>query len=144
MVHFYCRKAYRDWRQIQDSQILTVGSPIESKDVWLSGQLFWSVWESKRAVLILIFYRIFSDQKHSTRQCRKFIGVEYLVPNVNSRKMRQLKCMLWHRIKEFDTKKVQFREITLNSLELHPIASRDLLGAGSVFCIFLQTGHFGV
>ena len=41
MIHFYCMKAYRDWLQIQDPQILTVGSPIESKDVWLLGQLFW-------------------------------------------------------------------------------------------------------
>ena len=33
VVHFYCRKAYIDWPQIQDPQILTVGKPIESKDV---------------------------------------------------------------------------------------------------------------
>ena len=69
MIHFYCMKAYRDWLQIQDPQILTVGSPIESKDVWLSGQLFWSVRGSKRAVLILSLRLFPSDQKHSTRQC---------------------------------------------------------------------------
>ena len=33
VAHFYCGKAYRDWLQIQEPQILTVRSPIESKDV---------------------------------------------------------------------------------------------------------------
>ena len=59
IAHFYCMKAYRDWLQIQDPQILTVGSPMESKDVWLSGQLFLSVRGSKRAVLILFFIESF-------------------------------------------------------------------------------------
>ena len=68
MVHFYCRKAYRDWLQIQDPQILTVGSPIESKDVWLLGQLFWRDDGSKRAVLILSLRLLPSDQKHSNRE----------------------------------------------------------------------------
>ena len=32
VVHFYCMKSYRDWPQIEDPQILTVGNPIESND----------------------------------------------------------------------------------------------------------------
>ena len=78
-------KAYRDGPQIQDPQILTVGNPIESKDMRLLDQLFFVVRGSNSIVLILLI-RIFpSDQKHSTRNCIKFADVIFLVLNVNSR-----------------------------------------------------------
>ena len=66
-AYFYCVKSYRDGPQIQDPQILTVGNPIESKDMRLLGQLFFEVRRSNSIVLVLLS-RIFpSDQKHSTR-----------------------------------------------------------------------------
>ena len=113
VTYFYCGNAYRDWPQIQDPQILTVGSPIETKDMRLLGQLFWRDDGSKRAVLILCFYRIFSDQKHSTRKCIKLADVKYLALIVNSRREKKELGVVWHRIKEFYTNEVEFREITL-------------------------------
>jgi hypothetical protein len=80
-----------------------VGSPIESEDVWLSGQLFWSVRGSKRVVLILSLRLFPSDQKHSTRNCIKSLGGKYLVVIVNSRGGKTLFVILWHRIKEIST-----------------------------------------
>ena len=52
---------------------------------------------------MLLFYRIFSNQKHSTRKCITFIGVEYLVRIVNSRGERKLFDLFGHRIKEMST-----------------------------------------
>ena len=76
VAHFYCRKAFRDWSHFQDPQILTVGNPIESKDVRLLGQLFWRDDGTKRVDLILLLRLFPSDQKHSTRNCIKFVGVK--------------------------------------------------------------------
>ena len=38
---------------------------------------------------MLLFYRIFSNQKQKSRTRIKFIGVEYLVPNVISRREKK-------------------------------------------------------
>ena len=67
----------------------------ESEKIW--------GWRSKRDVLVLIFYRIFSNQKQKFRTCIQFIGVEYLVPNVNSRREKKDMDSVWPRIKEFYT-----------------------------------------
>ena len=70
--YFYCRKAYREWPQIQDPQILTVWNPIESIDLRFLVQLFWKIRRSKSFDLILLLRLLPSDQKHSTRNCIKF------------------------------------------------------------------------
>ena len=78
-------KTYRDWPQIHDPQILTVGNPIESEDTRLLGQLFFVVWGSKSFVDTL-FLRIFpSDQNQKSRNCIKIADVKFLVLNVDSR-----------------------------------------------------------
>ena len=46
-------------------------------------------WRSRRTVLMLLFYRIFYNQKQKSRTCIKFIGVECLVPNVISRREKK-------------------------------------------------------
>ena len=46
---------------------------------------------------MLLFYRIFCNQKHSTRKCIQFIGVEYLVRIVNSRGEEKLFHSFGHR-----------------------------------------------
>ena len=100
--YFYCRKAYRDWPQIRDPQILTVWNPIECKDMRLLGQLFFEL-RGNNSIVLILSIRIFpSDQKHSTRNCIKSLGDKYLVDIVNSREMRSKVLQLWHRIKEFD------------------------------------------
>ena len=50
----------------------------------LLDQLFWEVRGSYGTVLILLLRLFPSDQKHSTRKCTKFIGVEYLGRIVNN------------------------------------------------------------
>ena len=118
VAHFYCGKAYRDWPQIQDRQILTVGNPIESKDMRLWGQLFFRGRRSKRIVLILSLRLFSSDQKRSSRNYIKLADVEYRVLKVDSRGEKKLGW--WHRIKEFYTNEVEFREITLQRASPYP------------------------
>ena len=76
VAYFYCGKAYRDWPLIQDPKIFTVWNPIESKDLRLLGQLLGAVWRSKKVVLILLLRLFPSDQKHSSRNCLKFVDVK--------------------------------------------------------------------
>ena len=102
VTYFYCGNAYRDWPQIRDPQIRTVGNPIETKEKRLLGQLFFEV-RGSNSIVLLLSIRIFpSDQKHSTRNCIKSLGGKYLVAIVNSREMKWRVLQLWHRIKEFD------------------------------------------
>ena len=109
-------KTYRDWPQIQDPQMPTVGNPIESKDTRLWGQLFFVVWGSKSFVDTLLLRLNTSDRKHSTRHNKYFAVLEYLALNVDSRGEKK-------GIDSLDTEsrklapnsrnQVEFREITL-------------------------------
>ena len=116
VAYFYCGKAYRDWPQIQDRQILTVGNPIESKDMRLWGQLFFRGRRSKRIVLILSLRLFSSDQKRSSRNYIKLADVEYRVLKVDSRGEKKI-----HKLSDTESRNsipnrhivVQFREITL-------------------------------
>ena len=116
VAHFYCMKAYRDWPQIQDPQILTVGNPIESKDMRLLGQLFFGVRGSKSFVDTLLLRLNPSDQKHSTRNCIKLADSIFLVLNVDSRGEKKLLGKVWHRIKEFYTDRTFRGRISWNLL----------------------------
>ena len=86
VAYFYCMKTYRDWPQIHDPQILTVGNPIESEDTRLLGHLFFGV-RGSNSIVDTLLLRIFpSDQKQKSRNCIKFAGVNFLVLNVDSRR----------------------------------------------------------
>ena len=125
IAHFLLYEAYKYWPQIQDPQILTVGNPIESKDMRLWGQLFFRGRRSKRVVLILLL-RIFpSDQKHSSRNCIKFADVEYRVLKVDSRGEKKGSKVVWHRIKEFDTKQSYRCPISWNHT-WRPVGTLDI------------------
>ena len=85
VAYFYCGKAYRDWPQIQDPQIFTVGNPIESNDMRLLGQLFFVIWGSNSFIDTLLLRLFPSDQKQKSRNCIKNADVIFLVLNVDSR-----------------------------------------------------------
>ena len=55
IASFYCRNTYRDWAQIGDPQILTVGSPIESEDMRFWIHFFWEVTELRESFWYLDF-----------------------------------------------------------------------------------------
>ena len=108
-----------------------------SKIVWHSVHFWGEVRGSNRIVLILLI-RIFpSDQKHSTRNCIKFADVIFLVLNVDSRGENESLYTLWHRIKEFYTNEVEFREITLNTRSPIP-NTRGLIQQQNLECDFTK------
>ena len=113
-----------------------MGNPIESRDVPLLGQLFWRDHGTKRVDLILPLRLFPSDQKHSTRNCINFAGVIFLVLNVDSRGILLKIESVRHRIKEFDTNEVEFREITL---KLRPLEVSDVCIFSCFFMIFRKT-----
>ena len=73
---------------------------------------------------MILLLRLFpSDQKHLTRNCIKIADVIFIVPNVDSRGEKTF-VVGGHRIKEFGTKQVEFREIALKEEGLQSVGIR--------------------
>ena len=121
------RVSHSEDLRILDLRSISIGFPTVKCTTF--GRTFLRGHGSRRDVLILIFYGIFSGQKHSTREHISFQFPKRFPTQYRQPQNKKRLVTLGHRTKEMSTKqsyKVEFREITLKQCRRRIVISQIL------------------